>query len=121
MQKPLTHILALTTFFLGITFVAHAQGSSYENPITYGGITDIPGLLLGLVKLVLLIGVPIIVLFVIYSGFLFVSAGDNEAEITKAKTVFQWTVVGALVLLGAEAISLAIQGTITSLGGPSPS
>jgi len=56
------------------------------------------------------------VIFIIYGGFLFVKSGDNESELTKAKNVFWWTLVGALVLLGAKAISAAIQSTIFSLG-----
>jgi hypothetical protein len=115
MQKILLNTLASASVVFSTTFVAHAA-SSYQNPITYGGITSIPDLLLALVDLVFLIGVPIIVLCIIYAGFLFVSAGDNEAAIGKAKTVFMWTVIGALVLLGAKAISAAIQGTVLSLG-----
>jgi hypothetical protein len=115
MKKLLTHGFAAAFLFGGTALVAHAAVSTYKNPITYGGITDIPGLFLALVDLVFLIGVPVIVLFIIYAGFLFVSAGDNESEIKKAKTTFTWTVVGALVLLGAKALALAIQGTLTSL------
>lgn len=115
MQKFLTNTLAFVPVVLWMPFVTYAA-SSYQNPITYGGITSIPDLLLALVDLVFLIGVPIIVLFIIYAGFLFVSAGDNEAAIAKARTVFMWTVIGALVLLGAKAISAAIEGTVLSLG-----
>lgn len=115
MRTFLIHAATVAFFFGGTTLIAHAA-SSYQNPITYGGITSIPDLLLALVDLVFLIGVPIIVLFIIYAGFLFVSAGDNEAAIGKAKTVLMWTLIGALVLLGAKAISAAIQGTVLSLG-----
>ncbi|OGZ06193.1 MAG: hypothetical protein A3C93_05735 [Candidatus Lloydbacteria bacterium RIFCSPHIGHO2_02_FULL_54_17] len=91
-------------------------GNVYENPIRDAlNICSIPDLLLALVDLVFLIGVPIVVIFIIYGGFLFVKSGDNESELAKAKNVMTWTLVGALVLLGAKAISLAIQGTITSL------
>lgn len=114
MQKLLAHSFICTLFF-GTALIAHAT-ALYQNPITYGGITTIPEFLLAVVDLVFLIGIPIIVLCIIYSGFLFVSAGDNEAGIRKAKMVFMWTIVGALVLLGAKAIAMAIQGTVLSLG-----
>lgn len=118
MKRFLACTFSFVLLFGGGVLFAHARGAgtSYENPITYGGITDMPSLLLAGVDLVFLIGVPVIVLFLIYSGFLFVSAGDNESELGKAKTVFLWTVVGALVLLGAKAIALAIQDTVLSLG-----
>ena len=115
MYRFFINTFVFAVFLGGITLVAHAA-SSYQNPITYGNIQSIPDLLLALVDLIFLIGVPIIVLFIIYAGFLFVSAGDNEAAIGKAKTVFMWTVIGALLLLGAKAISLAIQETVLSLG-----
>lgn len=113
MQKLFAYTVTLALSFAGTTLIAHAM---YENPIKYGNITTIPQLLLALVDLVFLIGVPIIVIFIIYSGFLFVTAGDNTAQIEKAKTTFMWTVIGALVLLGAKAISAAIQATVLSLG-----
>lgn len=97
------------------TLPAYAAGTSYVNPITYGGITSIPDLLLAIVDLIFLIGVPIIVMFIIYGGFLFVTAADNEAQIAKARTTFKWTLLGALVLLGAKVIAAAIQATISSL------
>ena len=100
--------------FIATTNVAF--GGTYVNPITYGGISTVPEFLLALVDLVFLIAVPIIVIFIIYSGFLFVTAGDNESQIAKARFVFMWTIIGALVLLGAKAIAAAIQATILSLG-----
>ena len=114
MQQFITHssILILTAF----AFIARAQ---YPNPLTYddgsGIIDSIPRLLYALVDLIFLIGVPIIVISIIYSGFLFVTAGDNESKSTKARFVFTWTMIGALVLLGAKAIALAIQATAESL------
>lgn len=113
MQK---FVIQLLTFVLPtFSFVAHAQ-STYSNPITYGGITTIPDLLLAIVDLIFLIGVPIVVIAIIYSGFLFVTAGDNESKSTKARFVFTWTMIGALILFGAKAIALAIQTTVLSLG-----
>ena len=116
MQRFTTHILSsLVLLFLFGSSFAYA-GSTYINPITYGGITTIPCFLLALVDLVFLIGVPIIVLFIIYAGFLFVTAGGNESQIEKAKTSGMWCLIGGLILLGAKAIALAIQNTALSVG-----
>lgn len=107
------HVVSLLAFASPFMF-AHAA-SVYNNPIVYGGISTVPELLLALVDLVFLVGVPIVVLFIIYSGFLFVTGGDNEAQTKKARFVFTWTMVGALILLGAKAIALAIKNTVLSL------
>ena len=93
-------------------------GSTYENPLSGAlGVTTVDQFILALVDLVFLIGMPIVVIFIIYSGFLFVTAGDNESKIAKARFVFMWTIVGAIVLMGAKALALAIQATVTSLKG----
>lgn len=113
MRKIIPSLAVCLSLFAPV--LSFAQGN-YVNPILYGGITTIPQLLLALVDLVFLIGVPIIVIFIIYSGFLFVTAGDNESQIKKAKFVFMWTMVGALILLGAKAIAAAIGSTVLSLG-----
>lgn len=103
----------ITILFLAPSLVSAA--STYANPIVYGGVTTIPDLLLALVDLVFLVAMPILVIFIIYAGFLFVTAGDNETQIKKARFVFLWTCVGGLVLLGAKAIAAAVQATILSL------
>ena len=51
----------------------------------------------------------------VYVGFLFVTAQGNETKITAAKSGLLWTVVGALILLGAQAIALAIEATVKAL------
>ena len=128
MKKILTHLLAATILLLGITSVAYAAPASgcqpgqstYCNPISLPGadgtpIKTIPEFLLALVDIVFLFGMPIIVLFIIYAGFLFVTAGDNESQISKARTTIFWTLIGAAVLIGAKVIAMAIQTTVLSL------
>ena len=99
--------------------------SCYMNPIAYidslgTKVDTVPRFLLALVDLIFLIAVPIIVIFIIYAGFLFVMAGDNESQITKARTVILWTIIGAGVLLGAKALELAVQSTICALDPANP-
>ncbi len=65
------------------------------------------------------IGTVIIILMLVYVGFLFVTAQGNDSKISEARTALLWTVVGALILLGAQAISLGIQSTVQALStGP---
>ena len=63
------------------------------------------------------IGTVVIVLMVIFVGFKFVVAQGNDSKITEARNMLFWTLVGALVLLGAKAISLGILSTVQALGG----
>ncbi len=78
-------------------------------------IDTLPAFLLALVDLIFLVGMPIITLFIIYAGFLFVKAQGDMSAVTKAREVITWTIIGAGVLLGSKAIALAIQGTILAL------
>lgn len=67
-----------------------------------------------ILELIVKIGYPIIVLAMIYSGFLFVKARGNSEELKTAREAILYTIVGALVILGAQAIGVAIKGTISA-------
>ena len=84
-----------------------------ENPL--GDTDTIPLFIEKLLGLVMKIGVPIVALFIIYSGFLFVLARGKPAELTHAKETFLYTVLGAAILLGAWVLAQAINGTIEAL------
>jgi len=57
------------------------------------------------------------VFFIVYAGYLFVTARGVEDRLKKAKGAFLWGVVGAAVILGAQLFANALQGTVTNLGG----
>lgn len=85
-----------------------------ENPIRFDTIYQF---LDGLLGLVVAIGFPVIVLFIVYIGFTFVqaSATGKTDDLKKAKDNLWYALIGALILLGAQALSLAIQGTVEGL------
>lgn len=83
------------------------------NPIP--GIGSIPDLIKTLLEGVLKIGIPIIALAIIYSGFLFVFARGNSEKLTKAKDALLYTLIGAAILLGSWAIAKMISATVTGL------
>lgn len=123
-QKLLNNFLRATLLLFeafASVHIAQAAFTYYDNPIKLlgsggGPIKTIPEFLLAIVDLVFLFGMPIIVMFIIYAGFLFVTAGDNESQISKAKTTITWTLIGAAVLIGAKVIAMAIQTTVLTLG-----
>ncbi|MDR3519574.1 MAG: pilin [Candidatus Pacebacteria bacterium] len=77
--------------------------------------TSIPALIQQLLKGAITLGIPVVALAIVYSGFLFVAARGNSEKLTKAKDSLLWTIVGAAVLLGAWAIAQMIQATVTGL------
>jgi len=79
------------------------------NPIPHNTINSfIKVLLEGLLKL----GIPLVALAIIYSGFLFVSARGNPESLKKAKDALLYSIIGAAVLLGAWSIAQLISNTV---------
>lgn len=68
-----------------------------------------------LLQAVVIIFFPIIVLMVVFTGFLFVTAQGNEQKLSQAKQALVWTFVGALVILGAQALSFAVKATVDDI------
>ena len=86
------------------------------NPLQSAGINSIPQLIQTFLVGVLKIGIPIVALAIIYSGYLFVFAQGKEEKLTEAKNALLYSVIGAAVLLGSWAIAEMITATVTSLG-----
>lgn len=112
-------------FFLGLVLVlpvlSFAQTAAHEcdpklgkicNPINA---TTINGFIKTILEGVIKIGLPIVALALIYSGFLFVKAQGNPEELKTAKRAFLYTVIGAAILLGSWAIAKLISDTVLSL------
>ncbi len=93
--------------------VSVGEGTTIANPLK--DIKSLPDLLKAVFKAVLQLMEFIIVLAFVWIGFLFVRAQGAPGEITKAKKALGWTIVGALILLSAEAILGVVQSTATSL------
>lgn len=75
------------------------------NPLTS---QSFEALVQSLANWVAAIALPIVAIFIIYSGFLFVTAGGNQSKIDAAKTTFYWTVIGTAIVVGAWALATAI-------------
>ena len=62
------------------------------------------------------IGVPIAVLFLVWSGFKFILARGRPAELEVARKNFMYVIIGIAVFLGAWTLAMVISTTIQSLG-----
>ncbi len=115
---------AVSSFFFSFVFV-HAQTpgpiggpnpgpkpAGIINPLEFNCVSE---LIFAVVDAVAQIGFYIVILFIIYSGFLFVKARGNPEELKKAKQTFLWTVIGAAILLGASLLANVIDGTLDQL------
>jgi len=115
----ITFSLLLIVFaFSGLEVLADGDPGQFENPLTVDSLMELLRIVLN--NIILPIGVIVVALAIIWSGYLFVSAGGNEQQISKARTTFTWTMVGAAILLGAWAITQAIESTICQIAPDTP-
>jgi hypothetical protein len=108
--------IALLMPFWAANAGAPGEGSplKLDNPL--GEIKSVSELVSEVAKVVSQIGISVAAVFIIYAGFLYVSARGSEEKIGKAHQTLTWTLIGTAVLLGAWAIAEAVAKTIKTLG-----
>ena len=116
-MRKIFAFVASVTSFIAMTCVASAQ-SSLQNPLN-PSFSTIPTFISGFLKVLVEVALPIIALFIVYSGFMFVFALGKPDALSKAKKNFVYVIIGALLILGAWVIAQLIGGTVTQLVGNS--
>ena len=107
------------------SFMVYAQGGGtpmpsagaggrglIDNPINVNTLREFVGKIL---EVVVYVGLPVLVVAVVYVGFLFVAARGSETKLTEAKHALLAVVIGAAIVLGAFVIATAIENTVNSL------
>ena len=84
-------------------------GFSLSNPLKVENLSEFIEVLL---NIVVVIAFPLVVLALVYSGFLFVMAQGNDSKLEQARKVFLWTIVGAVIVLGVFVIREVIVATV---------
>jgi len=92
----------------------YAQGSeTFENPLG-GGITELDQLFFEIVNVLLIIAVPIIVFFIIFAGFTYVTAQGNPEKIKLASQSLMYGIIGGVIILGSSAIMVIIRNLVNA-------
>jgi hypothetical protein len=89
-------------------------GTTLTNPLKAKSLEEFLGQIL---DFIIRIGIIVIVLVLVYVGYLFVIARGAPGELSAAKKALLWSLIGALILLGAKGISVALQATVASVTG----
>ena len=110
-------LFRISTFFIiaatpSFAFAATCDTKGLCNPLGYN---DLPTFLSRLLGIAAEIGFPIIVLSVVFVGFKYIAAQGKPEELKKIHPLFLWVVIGALIVLGAQALSLGIKATVDQL------
>lgn len=115
----------LATLSLVLLAPLAARADEVEVPPTTGpsgglvnplrGVDSFPDFLRAILGGIVDIGTIVLIMMLVYVGFLFVAARGNAEKLQSAKSALVWTVIGGLILLGATSIQLVIEGTVNSL------
>ena len=111
MKHFIARVLAIVGGFLASASIAFAAGE-IGNPLKVGTISDFVSMAL---KVLVMVALPIISLFIVYSGFMFVIARGNEGMLNEAKKNFFYVILGSILVLGAWVIATLIGGTAAQL------
>lgn len=68
--------------------------------------------LIAILDLIMVLMIPVIVFFIIFAGFKYVTARGNPATIGEATRALTYAVIGGVIILGAVAISQMIKSTV---------
>ncbi len=106
-----------------------ATGGTRENPLASQSqrmiglpnplgdkVTSIPDLFYLLVNSLFKLSYIVIAGFILWSGFKFVTAQGEPDAISDAKNTFKYTIIGALIIIGAQTIIEIVKSIITGLG-----
>lgn len=73
-------------------------------------------LLLKIIDVLLTFALPLIIFYIMYAGFQYVTAQGDSGQVSKAHESLKYAIIGGVLILGAKLIINVIQGTIQAFG-----
>jgi hypothetical protein len=114
-KASLSIFLLMPTFLYAGAPCENSQGDglSYTlcNPLQFN---SLEALIVGILNVLLIIAVPIIVFFIIFAGFSYVTAQGNPEKIKQASRSLTYAIIGGVLILGAVAISEILKNVVAS-------
>jgi hypothetical protein len=115
MSRGATISSAVFAAMLPLIVSAQSSGSQIlQNPTTFN---NIQSFIAAFLQAIVEISLPILTLFIVYSGFMFIMARGNENKLTAAKNNFLYVILGTLLIIGAWSLALLIGSTVTQVVG----
>lgn len=85
------------------------SSQSLDNPLLFPNISD---LLFAVLNVMIVIATPIVVFFLIYAGFLYVTARGRAEQIKQASRALTYGIIGGVVIIGSVAIAQIIKSVV---------
>lgn len=116
LPKQDSRVRQLILAICGVALFPHrAMAQLSFNIESYITATSIEGLLVDILEVLIVFATPIVVLFIIYGGFLYVTAQGNPEQIKQATRTLTYAIIGGVLIIGAVALSEIIKNIVTSL------
>ncbi len=87
-------------------------GSGFTNPLNSESVIEF---LTKIIDILLIFALPIIIFFIIYGGFMLVTAQGESKKLEDGRNAILWAVVGGVIALGANIIVDVIKNTVDTL------
>ena len=112
-QKISKKLSILVSFVVPV--IISAQTITIPNPAPTAGGTLMQIIITLLNNVVMPVAAVLVVMYIIYAGFTFVTAQGNPKKIDEAKQRLLWALIGAGILLGAAGIASVVERTVRSI------
>ena len=86
---------------------------SLQNPLAFD---SIQGFIVAILNIIIVIATPIVVIFIIFAGFKYVTARGDASKVQEATRALTYSVIGGVLIIGAVAIAEIIKNLVTSFG-----
>ena len=83
----------------------------FKNPISFNSLTE---LLAAFLNIIIIISTPIVVFFLIFAGFKYVTARGNPTKIQEASHALLYGVIGGVIIVGAVTILLIVKNLVSA-------
>ena len=84
---------------------------SFKNPLSFTSITD---MIVAILNIVIIISTPIVVFFLIYAGFMYVTAQGNPEKLKAASSALLYGIIGGVIILAAIPILTIVKNLVSS-------
>ncbi len=109
-------VLAQPSTQIGSSPSPSAAPTTIKIPNPFKGGTDLMSFITSVLNNIIMpIAAVGVVVWIVWAGFQFVLAQGKPDAIKKARDNLMWSLIGAGILLGAAAISVAVKSTIEAL------
>lgn len=113
MKNPKFSIIKLSTIatlVYSFPLLAAAQIRVKFNSLI--GVSSLEELFLAILNVFIVIAIPIVILYIIYAGFLYVTARGDVEQTKKATRALTYAIIGGVILIGAVAITEVVANVV---------